>query len=61
MGKGAVQRSVAPTVKVVHAELNLTVLLGLRVLILGTPKLRKAHHVGQSLAKGRTELRGTMF
>ena len=61
MGKGAVSPSVAPTVKVVHTELNLTVLLGLRVLILGTPKLRKAHHLGQSLAKGRTELRGTMF
>ena len=51
MGKGAVLRSVAPTVKVVHAELNLTVQLGLRVVILGTPKLRCAHHVGQSLAR----------
>ena len=61
MGKGAVSPSVARSVKVVHTELNLTVQLGLRVLILGTPKLRKAHHLGQSLAKGRTELRGTMF
>ena len=49
------------TVKVVHTELNLTVQLGLRVLILGTLKLRLAHHLGQSLAKGSTELRGTML
>ena len=60
MGKAAEPLSVATIVDVEHTELNLTVQLGLRVLILGTPKLRKAHHLGQSLAKGRTELRGTM-
>ena len=60
MGKGAVLRSVAPIVNVMDAEPHLAVLLGLRVLILGTPKLRLAHHLGQSLAKGWTELRGTM-